>query len=246
MTEDELLKKCVDRGVADESSVGAVSHLFYMYLLSALQKGQRVEVPNFGTFGTRVVGVKRARKMPFFEPDVDLADKVNERYKSLKYLVLGKYDLVAAVEETEYKGKEAPHDLSADHLGKEMVVDARHDVTQEQHEGTSRRMEDLRQTKEKAPMAKFNLKDEGMEGEEQESPAPRLHEVEKERKGPGPLVQVLIAILVLGLLTFALQYFGIIHIWGPGATQPPKPAVTQQQPPPPETREVHPHPAVNY
>jgi cell division protein FtsN len=93
MNRSDILKKCVDRGVAGETEVGAVSHLFYVYLLSALQRGQRVEVPNFGTFGTRVAGVKRTRKIPYFEPEQELARKVNQRFENLRSLVTGKYVL---------------------------------------------------------------------------------------------------------------------------------------------------------
>jgi len=242
MTRDELLKKCVDRGVADESSVGSVSHLFYVYLLSALQRGQRVEIPTFGTFGTRVVGVKRAKKMPFFDPDFELAEKVNERYRNLKYLVVGKYELVPAVEETEYKGRESPYDAAIDQLGKEMVIDTHHEISPEKYEELVQRLERPRPTKERRPMPKFNLKDEGVEVQVKETvptPTPRLHETAAAGGGPGPLVQVLIAIVVLGLLTLGLHYFGVIRLWGPPAppestlAEPaPFEAPQEQQPPP--------------
>jgi septal ring-binding cell division protein DamX len=220
MNREDLLKKCVDRGVADETSVGTVSHLFYVYLLSALQKGQRVEIPNFGTFGTRVVGVKRARRMPYFEVEKELADKVNERYRDLKYLVLGKYELISALGEEEYTGKEFPHDTIVDQLGKEILVDTHRDVTIEEYERSLAVAKGTKPFKEKRLMPKLNLKDEGMEPEtipgegEPTVPPPTLRDTTTRGGGPSPLLQVLIAVLVLGALTFALNYFGVIHLWG--------------------------------
>ena len=221
MNREELLTKCVDRGVADETSIGTVSHLFYVYLLSALQKGQRVEIPKFGTFGTRVAGVKRARKVPYFEVEKELADKVNDRYRDLKYLVIGKYELIPALGEEEYAGKEAPHDPVVDQLGKEILADTHRDVTIEEYERSLAASRDAQPIKEKRLMPKLNLKDEGMEtettpvGEDESSAPPTLREsVTSEGSGPSPLLQVLIAVLVLGALTFALNYLGVIHLWG--------------------------------
>jgi hypothetical protein len=138
--------------------VEAVSHLFYMYLLTALQKGQRVEVPNFGTFGTRVVGVKRLRRMPFFEVEKDLAERVNERYRDLKYLMVGRYELLAADAEQEYLGKEAPHDAVVDQVGKEVVIDTHRDVTIEEYERTLALNQPKTEAKEQQTMPKLNLK----------------------------------------------------------------------------------------
>lgn len=248
MNREDLLKKCVDRGVADETSIGTVSHLFYVYLLSALQKGQRVEIPAFGTFGTRVVGVKRARRMPFFEPEQELADKVNERYRDMKYLVVGKYDLIPAFGEEEYKGKEAPYDAGVDQVGKESILDTHRDVTIEEYEKNLAAAKVPTPTKEKKLMPKLNLKDEGMEEEmqpvepegmgEPTPPTPRLRETATEGRGPSPLLQVVLAVLILGILTVALNYFGVIHLWGkktPAVTEIiPEPVVTA----PPETARV--------
>ncbi len=132
MNRDDLLKRCVDRRVAHETSVVAVSHLFYVYLLSALKRGQQVEVPNFGTFGTRIVGVKRQRRMPYFEMESDLSEKVNERYRNLKTLLVGKYELISTEGEVEYGGKETPYDPLAERLGKEIVLDTYRELTAEQ------------------------------------------------------------------------------------------------------------------
>lgn len=230
MNRNDLLKKCVDKGVADEASIEAVSHLFYVYILTALQKGQRVEVPDFGTFGARLVGVKRVRKMPFFEPEKELAEQVNERYKNLKYLVLGRFDLTPVNGDEEYTGKEPPHDSLVDQVGREVVVETHRDVTIEEYE----RSLALRQTqqKEKTTMPKLNLKGEGLEEEtkpfehERESRQPLLHEEEGGR-GPSAFVQILIAVLLLGGITFALNHFGVVHLWGPK-----KAAVTETLPEP--------------
>ncbi len=237
MTRDELLRKCVDRGVADETSVSAVSHLFYVFLLSALQRGQRVEIPDFGTFGTRLVGVKRSKKIPYFEPDIDLADQVNERYRELKYVVVGKFEETELKVATGYSGKEAPHDPLVDQLGKEIIIDTHHEVTSSDAEAILGRRKTLNQPKEKPPMPKFNLKEGATEGDTggQRTPPPTLHEQEN-GKGPGPLVQVLIAVLILGLLTLALHYFGVITLWGPGKTEQaampePLPPVIQEEMP---------------
>ncbi len=221
MNRDDLLKKCADRGVADQGSIESVSHLFYVYLLSALQKGQRVEVPNFGTFGTRVVGVKRARKMPYFETEKEFADKVNDRYRELKYLVVGKYELSSILGDEEYRGREMPHDSIVDQLGKERLVDTQRDITLEEYE----RNLALSQSKEKKTMPKLNLKGEGMDedlkshdAEEGSSPRPMLREV-KESRGPSPVIQAGVAILLLGLITYGLNHFGIIHLWGDKPTK---------------------------
>ena len=241
MNRDDLLKKCVDRGVADDTSVGTVSHLFYVYLLSALQKGQRVEVPNFGTFGTRVVGVKRARKMPYFEPEKELVDKVNDRYGELKYLVLGKYELIPALGDEEYTGTEAPFDSIADQIGKEILIDTHRDVTIEEYQRSLAATKSAKPIKEKRLMPKLNLKDEGMEpettpvGEEGPTSAPpTLRSNATGGDGPSPLLQVLIAVIVLGALTFALNYFGVIHLWGkkvPAVVETlPEPDLTTQAP----------------
>jgi cell division septation protein DedD len=218
MNRDDLLKKCVDRGVADEGSVEAVSHLFYMYLLTALQKGQRVEVPNFGTFGTRVVGVKRLRRMPFFEVEKDLAERVNERYRDLKYLMVGRYELLPASLEQEYEGREAPHDAVVDQVGKEMVIDTHRDVTIEEYERTLALNQATTEAKEKQTMPKLNLKEAGLEEEARpaaaEPAAPEVPEVPSERRSPSPVLQIIIALALLATITFALNYFGVVHLWG--------------------------------
>jgi cell division protein FtsN len=252
MNRDDLLKKCVDRGVADEGSVEAVSHLFYMYLLTALQKGQRVEVPNFGTFGTRVVGVKRLRRMPFFEVEKELAERVNERYRDLRYLMVGRYEMVQEEQaEQEYHGREAPHDQVVDQVGKEMVIDTHRDVTIEEYERTLSLKQATLEAKEKQTMPKLNLNEGGLgeeklaEPEQPETPEAAVPPPPAESRGPSPILQVVIALALLATVTFALNYFGVIHLWGkrpakvaetvlpPAEVSPPVvqgPTGTQQQP----------------
>jgi nucleoid DNA-binding protein len=279
MNRDDLLKRCVDRRVAHETSVVAVSHLFYVYLLSALKKGQRVEVPNFGTFGTHIVGVKRQRRMPFFEVENELAEKVNERYKNLKTLLVGKYELVPVQGEVEYEGKEPPYDPLAGQLGKEVVLDTYRDVSAEEYQtkeltaplpsiapekttppvlmppptpiaSEATEEESASSSKEKKLMPKLNLRGEGMESESvapQEAPTepvmppeppPTLRDISAS-SGPSPLLQILLGLLILGAITFALNHFGIIHLWGKKApvvqkTEESLPPVVQ---PPPQTEQ---------
>jgi hypothetical protein len=245
MTREELLRKCVDRGIADESTVSAVSHLFYVFLLSALQRGQRVEIPDFGTFGTKVVGVKRMKKIPFFEPDLDLANQVNERYREMKYVVVGKYEETELTVASAYAGREAPFDALVEQVGREVVVDTHHEVSGADAEALLERQKVLNQPKEKPPMPKFNLKEGGTEGEGGGQPVlpPTLHEQEPD-KGPGPLVQVLIALVILALLTLALHFFGVIRLWGPEVPEQaamPEPVQVPEQVPA-DTAEIPPTP----
>jgi cell division septation protein DedD len=82
-------------------------------------------------------------------------------------------------------------------------------------------------------MPKLNLKEGGPEEElralEESSDAapPVLEEEEPARRGPSALVQVLIALGFLALVTVALNYFGVIRLWGPG-----EPKVAETVPPP--------------
>ena len=271
MNRDDLLKRCVDRRVAHETSVVAVSHLFYVYLLSALKKGQRVEVPGFGTFGTHMVGVKRQRRMPFFEVENELADKVNERYRNLKTLLVGKYELVPAEGEIEYGGKEPKDDTLIDRVGKELVLDTDRDIAAEEfrretippvvretiepetvppqpvYEEPVRQepspqepteTEPALPPKERKLMPKegFNLRGEGMddaqpagpESQQPPTPPPTLRDISG-GEGPSPLLQILLGLVILGAITFALNHFGIIHLWG--KKQPAPQQVEEMLPP---------------
>jgi nucleoid DNA-binding protein len=223
MNRTDILRKCVDRGIAGETEVGAVSHLFYVYLLSALQRGQRVEVPGFGTFGTRIAGVRKVRKIPFFEPERELAEKVNSRFKELKYLVVGKYDQIPALGEAEYTGREPQDDTLVEQLGRERVLDTGAEVTVDDYERTLASLRSPQKSEEESTMPKLNLKDEGFESEETpiepekpSTPPPTLRDVgggETGGRTSGLLIGVVV-LLVLAIATFALNYFQVIHLWG--------------------------------
>ncbi|MBX2992897.1 MAG: SPOR domain-containing protein [Bacteroidetes bacterium] len=283
MNRDDLLKRCVDRRVAHETSVVAVSHLFYVYLLSALKKGQQVEVPNFGTFGTHMVGVKRQRRMPFFAVEQDLADKVNERYRNLKTLLVGKYELMPEEGEVEYTGKEQKYDPLIDTLGKEIVLDTERDVSADDFLGELSRgpvstpkpeikppapieppppetvgfepapqeetirfepereetiepplREEMPREEAASPRLKerklmpkpnFNLSGEGeddtqpvgMTPDQSSAPPPTLRELSSS-EGPSAWLQIAIALVILGAITFALNHFGVLNLWGKKAT----------------------------
>ncbi|MER3524710.1 MAG: hypothetical protein C4326_11800 [Ignavibacteria bacterium] len=282
MNRDELLKRCVDRRVAHETSVVAVSHLFYVYLLSALKKGQRIEVPKFGTFGTHVVGVKRQRRMPYFEVDEELANRVNERYRNLKTLIVGRYEMIPVEGEVEYTGKEPKHDRLVETVGEEIILDTNRDITLEEYRREEYEREEASRTQPTTPAAApraepppvvepraeqlpasieatappsephepefaaptkertlmprqgFDLRDEGTEeptqpyGEPRE-PQPTLREISG-GEGPSAWVQILLGFIILAIITFALNQFGVIHLWG---RRTPPPAETL---PPPQER----------
>lgn len=75
-------------------------------------------------------------------------------------------------------------------------------------------------------MPRLNLKDESAEGEnfqesEPTSAPPTLREVGGGGGGGGlsPVVLIVLIIAVLGLGVFALNHFGVIHLWGKKAVQ---------------------------
>jgi cell division protein FtsN len=268
MNREELLKRCVDRRVAHETSVVAVSHLFYVYLLSALKKGQRVEVPNFGTFGTHVVGVRRQRRMPYFEVEEELANKVNERYRNLKTLVVGRYEMIPVEGEVEYTGKEPKYDRLAEEMGETVILDTDRDITPEEYRrelaelgaketeapakpevpeagaGPSPEVPPERPEPEIAeppkerklmPKQGFDLRDKGTEeptqpvGEPAE-PMPTLREISGS-EGPSAWLQILLGAIMLGIITLALNEFGVIRLWG-RLFAPKPPQITETLPPP--------------
>jgi septal ring-binding cell division protein DamX len=285
MNRDDLLKRCVDRRVAHETSVVAVSHLFYVYLLSALKKGQQVEVPNFGTFGTHVVGVKRQRRMPFFEVERELADKVNERYRNLKTLLVGHFEVTPVEGEVEYTGKEPRYGSPLEPETQDVVFESGREVPEGEYTATlpvepqaapperlaettpheevreeplvpekvqkeppAREPEMAPPIKEKKLMPKLNLRGDEMDdetrpvGPEPPAPPPTLRDISG-GEGPSPLLQIVLGLLILGAITFALNYFGVIHLWGKRApvqqsTEESLPPVVQ---PPPETEESTTH-----
>ena len=253
MNRSDILKKCVDRGVAGETEVGAVSHLFYVYLLSALQRGQRVEVPNFGTFGTRVAGVKRTRKIPYFEPEQELARKVNQRFENLRSLVTGKYVLTPQAGDTEYRGGEPPYDGAVER-GKEFIFDTSRDVSVDEFERAASTRTEVTQPEEEHVMPRLNLRDEE-EGtgvppippeESPITPPPTLREVGPDGGSKAPWLAIVVILLVLGATVVSLNYFHVIHLWGkkvpkvveqiPEAVPPEQtPPLTEQATTPPST-----------
>lgn len=220
MNRSDILKKCVERGVAGETEVGAVSHLFYVYLLSALQRGQRVEVPNFGTFGTRVAGVKRTRKIPYFEAEQDLARKVNQRFENLRSLVTGKYVVTPQAGDTEYKGAVPPYDETVER-GKEYIFDTTRDVSLDDFEHAAVSGTRESQLEEEHVMPRLNLQDEeeaaGIPPEHEETPVtppPTLRDVGPDGGRKAPWLAIIVILLVLGAAVVSLNYFHVIHLWG--------------------------------
>jgi cell division protein FtsN len=220
MNRSDILKKCVDRGVAGETEVGAVSHLFYVYLLSALQRGQRVEVPNFGTFGTRVAGVKRTRKIPYFEPEQELARKVNQRFENLRSLVTGKYVVTPQSGDTEYKGAQPPYDPTVER-GKEYIFDTSREVPLDDYERAAASGTNESQLDEEHVMPRLNLQDEeegaGIPPEREEgpiTPPPTLRDVGPDGGRKAPWLAIVVALLVLAAAVVSLNYFHVIHLWG--------------------------------
>jgi cell division protein FtsN/nucleoid DNA-binding protein len=220
MNRSDILKKCVDRGVAGETEVGAVSHLFYVYLLSALQRGQRVEVPNFGTFGTRVAGVKRTRKIPYFEAEQDLGRKVNQRFENLRSLVTGKYVVTPEVGDAEYKGMQPPYDATVER-GKEFIFDTNRDVPLDEYERAVASGTKETQLDEEHAMPRLNLQDEeeggGIPPEREEgpiTPPPTLRDVGPDGGRKAPWLAIVVILLVLAAAVVSLNYFHVIHLWG--------------------------------
>ena len=241
MNRADILRKCVERGVAVEADISAVSRLFYVHLLSALQRGQNVEVPRYGTFGTRIAGVKKIRKIPYFEAAPELTEKANQRFRDLKYLLIGTYQQMPAFGEAEFTGKVPPYDPLVESIGKERILDTRNEVTPQEYEQLASETVRPQQKQEDMAMPRLNLRDEGMEGEPvvQESARetgapPTLREVGGGGGGLSPLVMALVALVVLGAGVFALNYFKVIHLWGkkaPTVTE----AITEPVIPAPET-----------
>ncbi len=86
-------------------------------------------------------------------------------------------------------------------------------------------------------MPKLNLKGEMDEMStpsepEQVTPPPSLRDI-PESKGPSPLIQVFLAVIILGAITFALNYFGVVHLWGKKTPQVTEALPEPSLPPPP-------------
>lgn len=221
MNRAEVLKRVVDRGVAGEAEIGTVSRLLYAHLLSSLQRGQTVEIPGFGIFGTRVAGVKKFRKIPYFQPSSELAGRANARFRDLKPLVTGSYQPVPATGDVDFRGALPPAEQAGEDFGKERLLDVRLEVPVEEFEQRQIDSQRPQPKQEDGVMPRLNLKDESAEGDsfqesESTSAPPTLREVGGGGGGGGlsPLVLILLIIAVLGLGVFALNHFGVVHLWG--------------------------------
>ncbi len=216
----EILKRVVDRGVAGEAEIGAVSRLLYVQLLSSLQRGQTIEIPKFGIFGTRVAGVKRIRKIPYFQPSTELARRANARFRDLKPLVIGSYRQVPASGDVEYRGVLPDDERGGEEIGNERLLDSRSEVAIEEFEHLAEETQRPQPKQEDGVMPRLNLKDESAEGDsfqesESTSAPPTLREVGGGGGGGlSPVVLIVLIIAVLGLGVFALNHFGVIHLWG--------------------------------
>lgn len=226
MNRADVLQRVVERGVAGEAEIGAVSRLLYVQLLSSLQRGLTVEIPRFGTFGTRVAGVKKIRKIPYFEPSPELAERANARFRDLKPLVIGTYEQVPAFGDVEFRGALRFPEQSGEGFDKDRLVDSRSEVSVQEFESLKEETQRPQPTQEDGVMPRLNLKDESVEGDsfqesESASAPPTLREVGGGGGGGGlsPLVLIILIIAVLGLGVFALNHFGVIHLWGKKAVQ---------------------------
>ncbi len=253
MNRADILRKCVERGVAGEAEVSSVSRLFYVHLLSALQRGQNVEVPKFGTFGTRVAGVRKIRKIPYFEPAADLAEKANQRFRDLKHLLVGTYEQVPAFGEAEFRGKLPTYDAVVESVGKDRIVDTGHEVSPEEYDRISKELELPSHEQEEPVMPRLNLRDDSLEEESGISEPgggmpPNLRDVEGGGGGLSPVLLIALIVLVLGLGVFALNYFNVVHLWGkkPAAmteTAIPEPTIPEPEVTPPVQQEPEQAPA---
>lgn len=222
MNRTDLVKKSVERGVADAAEAESVSDLFYVYLLSALQRGQSIEIPGFGIFGTRIVGSKKVRKVPYFEADDDLAEKINVRFRDLKYVVIGRYDRIIQGTPGEFKEGEPPYDLPGEQLGaSHKILDTYHEVTIDDYARTVAESKSPQPSKEEFIMPRLNLKDDSLEGEsgpldsDKDLPAPpTLRDVGGGGGRSSPLLLIVLIVIAIGAGVFALNYFKVIHLWG--------------------------------
>jgi cell division septation protein DedD len=164
--------------------------------------------------------VKKIRKIPYFEAAPDLAEKANERFHELKYLLVGTYEQIPAFGEAEFHGKAQPYDGGSESAGKDKIVDTRGEVTPGEYERIASDLERPQQQQEEPVMPRLNLRDDALEEESgaPESGAPMpptLRDVGTEGSGRmSPILMVALLILVLGLGVFALNYFNVIHLWG--------------------------------
>jgi cell division septation protein DedD len=262
LNREEILRRCVATGVAPEADITAVTRLFYVQLLSALQRGQSVELPSFGTFGTRVAGVKRKRKIPYFDPSPEFAREANQRFQGLKTVVIGSYEPVLELAEADASVVKPPSEgLPAESAGG-TILDTSSDVTREEFDTIAAELQRPQQLQEVRIMPRLNLRDESadddsLQDSEQMNTPPSLRDVGGGGGGGlSPMVLIALIIAVLALGVFALNHFGVIHLWGkkpmqvaepfPEPILPPGPAVSEEAnptaPPPSGTQAQAPAP----
>lgn len=224
MNRPDVLRKILERGVATEEEVGTVSRLLYVQMLSGLQRGQRVELGGFGSFGTRIAGVKTIKKVPYFEPSFELAERANQRFRELRSLLIGTYEQISARGDEEYLGQNGTYDPVVETLGNERVLDTQTEIGLREYEQLMADSQRPQQQEEDSVMPRLNLKDESAEEEslqdsEQAGAPPTLREVGGGGGGLSPAVLVALIVAVLGLGVFALNHFGVIHLWGKKAVK---------------------------
>jgi nucleoid DNA-binding protein len=218
---DDVVRRCADRGVADSATVGKVYDGLRDFLAAALQRGQDVHVPSFGTFTTRIAGARKVRRVPAFEPEENLADEANERFREMKYLLLGTYDQTTSFTGKEYTGKKFPSDALVEELGPGPLAGQPPLWAEGPGDAHRTRQRNLI-SQEATPMPRLNLRDDGLESDstpletEKVTPAPpTLRDV---GGGGGarvsPILLVALIVVVLGGGVFLLNQFKIVHLWG--------------------------------
>jgi cell division septation protein DedD len=216
----EIVARCVERGIALESSVTAVYGLFGNFLRSAVQRGQSIEVPEFGTFSVRLTGTTRTVKVPVFEPADALAGKTNEKLGHLKPLVIGSVTETPAAVEREYTGRPLPEDPRSERLGAQVALDTTREISADAAH-VSARAQSPHHSQEVIPMPKLNLRDDGLESEPNPFDADKLSTAPPTLRDVGggggrssPLLIIVIIIVALAAGVFLLNQFKVIHLWG--------------------------------
>jgi len=235
MNRTELVQRCLTKGVAEAGEIERVVHFLHEYLFSSLRRGQAVSIPGFGTFRTRLAGVKTFRRVPSFEPEQSLAGRVNDRFRGLSHIVTGTYQEASALGGLEYTGRPAPYDTILEHTDTQRILDTFKEVRDEEFERQRAERQRTQQQEEVHTMPRLNLKDDSLESEEplesdqSTAPPPTLRDVGGGGGGKGmsTILLVVLILLVLAAAAFALNYFGVVHLWGKKA-----PEVTEAIPEP--------------
>jgi cell division septation protein DedD len=220
MKRSDILKRCLERGIAEPTEIDAAYHVFYRYLLSALREGSAVGVPGFGVFATRTAGVKAARRIPIFELDPSLSERLNERFRGMSCIVTGTFRELAVPGGRLYKGPPVPRDEVIERESKKRLFDAFHGVTQREFSQAALAAQRSQQPQEEHTMPRLNLKDDEFEtdsgpGENEKGGAPpTLREVGGGGGGVSPILWVIVGLIVVAVAVFALNYFKVIHLWG--------------------------------